>query len=75
MLLAEAANAVGLCFTLLRYSVPRLPFNPVELVEEPQRLLGRTAALLPRPEGIDKAPPGVGMQPMWVARSSVRHAV
>lgn len=38
MLLAEAANAVGLCFTLLRFRVPRLPFNPVELLEEPQRL-------------------------------------
>ncbi|MET4803564.1 hypothetical protein ABIA96_006166 [Bradyrhizobium sp. LB11.1] len=60
MLLAEAANAAGLCFTLLRYSVPRLPFNPVELVEEPQRLLRRTAAFLPRLEGIDKASPGVG---------------
>jgi hypothetical protein len=45
VLLAEAANAVGLCFTVLRCLVSLLPFNPVELVEEPQRLFRRPAAL------------------------------
>lgn len=60
MLLAEAANAVGLCFTPLRYSVPRLPFNPVELFEEPERLFRRPATLLSRFECIDEAPPGMG---------------
>ena len=60
MLLAEAANALTWRFASVRFFVPRLPFNPVELFEEPERLLRRTAAFLPRLEGISKAPPGMG---------------
>ncbi|TDW16361.1 hypothetical protein EV128_13729 [Rhizobium azibense] len=74
MLLAEAANALIWRFASVRFFVPRLPFNPVELFEEPERLLRRTAALLPRLEGIDKAPPRMAMHPIWVAPSSVRQA-
>ena len=39
MFLAEAAHAVGLRFAVIRLFVPRLPFNPVELVEEREGLL------------------------------------
>lgn len=60
VLLAEAANALIWRFASVWFFVPRLPFNPVKLFEEPQRLLWRAAALLPRLEGIDKAPSGVG---------------
>ena len=35
VLLAEAANAVGLRFAVVGLFVSRLPFNPVELFEEP----------------------------------------
>lgn len=60
MLLAEAANALIWRFASVRFFVPRLPFNPVELFEEPERLLRRAAAFLPRLEGIDEASSGVG---------------
>jgi hypothetical protein len=72
VLLAEAANALIWRFASVRFCVPRLPFNPVELFEEPQRLLRRTAAFRPRLEGIDKAPPGVGHAANVGGPSSVR---
>jgi len=59
VLLAEAANALIWRFASVRFFVPRLPFNPVELFEESERLLRRPAAPL-RLEGIDKAPSRVG---------------
>ncbi|TCM67959.1 hypothetical protein EV291_1317 [Rhizobium sp. BK068] len=43
MLLPETANAIGLHFALIRLFA-RLAVNPVELLEELQRLLRRTAA-------------------------------
>lgn len=60
MMLAETANAIGLCFTLVRFFVPRLAFNPVELFKELERLLRRTAAFLSCLEGIDEATPRMG---------------
>lgn len=60
MFLAEAAHVAGLRFPLIGYFVPRLPFDPVELVEELERLCGRPALFLPRLEGVGKAPSGVG---------------
>src|SRR5690606_25134273 len=60
MLLTEAADALIWRFASVGLFVPRLPFNPVELFEEPERLLRRTAAFLPRLEGIDEAPPRMG---------------
>lgn len=48
MFLAEAAHVAGLRFPLIGYFVPRLPFDPVELVEELERLCGRPALFLPR---------------------------
>ncbi len=60
MFLAEAAHVAGLRFPLIGYFVPRLPFDPVELVEELERLCGRLALFLPRLEGVGKAPSGVG---------------
>ena len=60
MLLAEAANAVGLRFIGLGHLVSRLPFDPVELFKEPEGLLRRPATFLSGFEGVDEAPPGVG---------------
>lgn len=48
MLLAEAANAVISLLAVIGDFVPRLPFNPIELFEEPERLFRRAAAFLPR---------------------------
>ena len=59
MLLAEPVNAVGLCFTGVGLSVSRLPFDPVELLEEPESLFRRAATILSRLEGFDEAPPGM----------------
>lgn len=59
MLLPEAANAVGLRFTGVGLYLSRLPFDPVELLEEPESLLRRAATILSRLEGINEAPPGV----------------
>ena len=59
MLLAETANAIGLCLPRIRGLVSRLPFDPVELFEEPESLLRRAATILSRLEGINEAPPGV----------------
>jgi len=58
-MLPEAANAVGLRFTGVGLYLSRLPFDPVALLEEPERLLRRAAAILSRLEGINEAPPGV----------------
>lgn len=60
MLLAEVANALIGRFASVRFFVPGLPFNPVELFEEPERLFRRTATFLSGLEGVDKAPPGMG---------------
>lgn len=54
MLLAKAANAVGPRLAIFRLFVPRLSFNPVELFEEPERLLRRPAGFVSRLESIDK---------------------
>ncbi len=43
MLLPEAVNAVGLRFTVVGLFASRLPFNPIELFEEPESLLRRAA--------------------------------
>jgi hypothetical protein len=61
--LADAAHVVGLGFATIRFFVPHLPFNPVELVEELERLRRRAAEFLPRLESVDKTPPGVGHTP------------
>ena len=60
VLLTKAANAVISRFAVIRFFLPRLPFNPVELFEEPEGLLRRPAGFLPRLEGVDKAPSGMG---------------
>lgn len=60
MLLAEAADAVISRFAVVGLSVARLPFNPVELFEEPERLFRWTAPLLPCLECVDEAPPRMG---------------
>lgn len=54
MLLAEATNAVGLCLTVVRLLVTHLPFNPIELFEEPESLSRRSATLLSCLNGFDK---------------------
>lgn len=46
VLLAKAANAIGLGFAVVRRFFLRLPFDPVELLEELERLLRRTATFL-----------------------------
>ena len=56
VVLTKAANAVISRFTLVRLFVSRLAFNPVELLEELERLLRRPAGLVSRLEGIDKTP-------------------
>ncbi|MND57929.1 hypothetical protein D3C80_490690 [compost metagenome] len=63
MLLAQAPDAVGLHFAVIRLFVPHLPCNPIELVEELQCLRGRPALFLPGLEGVDEAPPGVSHTP------------
>lgn len=73
MLLPEATNAIGLRFTDVGLLVSRLPFDPVELLEEPESLLRRAAAILSRLEGINKAPPGVSQEvvrEIWTAEIS-----
>ncbi len=57
VLLAETADAVGLRFANFRLFVLGLAFNPVELLEELQRLLRRSAAFLPCLQSIDEATP------------------
>lgn len=59
MLLAQAPDAAGLRFAFLLLFVPHLPFNPVELVEQLQRLRRQAALFLPRLESVDEASPGV----------------
>lgn len=56
-MLADAANAVGLRFTDVRLLVSRLPLDPVELFDEPERLFRRSATFLSGFEGFDEAPP------------------
>jgi len=60
VLLAKAANAVGLRLAGVGLVVSRLPFNPIELLEESESLLGRTATFLSGFEGIDEAPSRMG---------------
>jgi hypothetical protein len=55
-------------FAVIGDFVPRLPFNPVELFEEPQRLLLTLRASTKR--RLEWA-----MHPRWVAPASVRQAV
>lgn len=59
-MLAEAADAVISRFAAVGDFVTRLPFNPIELFEEPERLFRRAATLLSRLECVDEAPPGMG---------------
>jgi hypothetical protein len=76
VLLPEAVNAVGLCFTGVGLYLSRLPFDPVELLEEPECLFRRSASILPGFEGLDEAPPGMGhASDMGCAPSNVRQAV
>ncbi len=75
MLLAETANAVGLRFTGLRGLVSCLLFDPVELLEELERLFRRPASILPGFEGFDEAPSGMRHASDMVAPSNVRQAV
>jgi hypothetical protein len=55
VLLAKAANAVGLRLAVVWLLVSRLPFNPVELFEEPESLLRRSATFLSGLEGLQRS--------------------
>jgi hypothetical protein len=57
VLLAETANAIGLCLPWIWGLVSCLLFDPVELLEEPKCLLRRSASILPGFEGLNEAPP------------------
>lgn len=56
----RSGECTDLAFRLCPVFHPALAFNPIELFEEPERLLRRTAAFLLRLEGIDEAPPRRG---------------
>lgn len=60
MLLAEAANAVGLRFIGTGLFASGLSLDPVELLEEPKHLLRRPAAVLSGLERVNEASPGMG---------------
>lgn len=59
MLLAETANAVDLRLPRIWGLVSCLLFDPVELLEEPERLFRRSASIRAGLEGLDKASPGM----------------
>lgn len=56
---SEAANTVRLRLAIVVYFVPRLPLDPIELIEELQGLFRWPAGLFPCVERSKKAPPGM----------------
>jgi hypothetical protein len=55
VLLSETANAIGLRFTGVGLALSRLLFDPVELLEEPERLRKTVSARSGRGEQITEA--------------------